>query len=328
MRNHEHEGESESGARAPGSNPLPWVISIAIHVAFVVGAFFVVWTIMHPAPPERAQVIVSFDNPAPAPIATELLDVQLLSTSPAAPEPEEVDPIEPLLSDLMIEREARSNPLLTRPATSSEQMREMIHQRSVPNVRFAGLGASNAIDIVYVVDASGSMISAYPQIIAELERSVRRLEPSQRFQVIVFGPGAEGYLAAHLPGEPDRTTRLVRATSDNLDHVLEWARGLLASGRSNPIAALEMALSLDPDAVFVLSSSITGLGVWEPDRDELLAQIDLLNPIDARTGRRAVVIKTIQVLETDPAGILRAIGRTHGGEDGYNFISREELLSR
>ena len=91
--------------------------------------------------------------------------------------------------------------------------------------------------------------------------------------------------------------------------------------------ALAEIAALKPDAVFVLSSAITGLGVWEPDRDALLAQIDRLNPVDPATGRRAAVIRTVQFHEPDPAEILRAIAQAHGGSSGadaYTFIPRLE----
>jgi len=233
-----------------------------------------------------------------------------------------------MLSDLITPQ----SPQTSEPAAPIEALRTMIRKSRVPDVRFAGLGTSNARNIVYVVDASGSMVSVFPQVIDELESSLRKLDPIQHFQVILFGPGANGSLAAPVPGaevaRPARPPRLLRATQRNVTSVLRWARSVLPGKSSNPIEALRAAIALDPDAIFVLSSTITGLGQWDPDKEQLLSELDRMNPRDPRTGRRRVVIKAIQLLEPDPSGILRLLAREHGGENGYNFISRQELLAR
>jgi hypothetical protein len=41
-------------------------------------------------------------------------------------------------------------------------------------------------------------------------------------------------------------------------------------------------------------------------------ELDLLNPADERSGRRSVVIKTIQFLDEDPTGTMQRIGQVHG----------------
>lgn len=316
---------AERGAHEPRApRALSWLVSLTVHGLVIALAFFVVWSV-RPAPRERAPVIASFELPAPAPAvrepapetrAAERVERRVLT--PPTPEPEPL----PLLN----EPDPRPAP---RPEVSEREVRERLEammQRRVPDVEFVGLGASNARDVVYVVDASGSMIGKMPGVLAELRRSVEGLSSAQRFQVIFFGPSAgsnAGFAAAKHPSDPEegvRMIRLIRATRENIGQVLAWASSVFPSGRSNPVPALETALALKPDAVFVLSTAITGLGQWEPDREALLAQVDRLNPADPRNGRRPAVIKTIQFREQDPAGILRAIGLAHGGEDGYTFI--------
>jgi hypothetical protein len=182
-----------------------------------------------------------------------------------------------------------------------------------------------------VVDASGSMISTFPFILAELERSARALDALQRFQVIFFkgdAANASGRIAAPDPVNPDRRreTRLIRCTPEHVRAVLEWAQTVRPGGRSNPMEALRVALGLQPDAILMLSSSIAGTGEWEISADEVLAELEALNPRDPGTGRRRTAIMTVQMFEEDPSGLLRAIGERHGpAGSGHRFIGRGEL---
>lgn len=312
---------------------LPWAISALVHAVVITVGFFAVWTVGPSGAQERTEIVVSFDNPGPAPLAAVSAPVR--SEEAARPTGANValapipagGPVEPVAVARRAAEEAagaaaRISDPLAAPA------REVQEQRRLPEVRFAGLGASNAQDIVYVVDASGSMISMFPVVLEYVQRSVSRLARTQRFQVIFYGP--EEYVAAPHPGDVQeglRATRLVRATPENIQTVMAWARGIMPGGRSNPVRALQTALSLQPQAIFVLSNSVTGLGQWEVDKGTLLKQIDQMNPADAK-GLRATVIKTIQFLDEDPEGVLKKIGEIHGGEDGYRFIPREEAKAR
>src|SRR5690606_29072254 len=94
----------------------------------------------------------------------------------------------------------------------------------------------------------------------------------------------------------------------------------------NPVAALEYALNLKPDVIFVLSEKITGSGKFEIDRRDLLAKLNQLNPvIDDKTGRRRTQINCIQFREKDVLDTLRLIAEVHGGANGYKFVSDKEL---
>jgi hypothetical protein len=307
----------------------PWALSFLVHAALIALAFGIVWTVAAPPREDRPQIIAAFDDPGPA--AASAAEAAEGSSTPAPavadaaipPAPSQT----PTLSELLAELSPA--PRVEPQEDRARQARELTQQRRLPDVRFAGVGASNARSVIYVVDASGSSISTFPFILEELRRSVARLAPTQQFQVIFFGPG--GYTAAPHPadgGQSLKTIRLIRATQGNIRAVLEWCARIEPRERSNPIPALEIALSLRPDAVFVLSMAITGLGVWEPDKATLLQQLDALNPIDERSGRRPAMIKTIQLFEDDPAGILRAIGEAHGGSDGYKFLSRQEVFDQ
>lgn len=191
-------------------------------------------------------------------------------------------------------------------------------------VEFAGLGAGAARRIVFVVDASGSMIGVFPFVIDELARSLEQLSPAQSYSVIFFQ--RDEALLAPPQG------RLNTATMQHVEQTMQWIRGrpgrpptVVPTGRSNPLEALRQALALQPEVVFLLSSNVTGSGRYAVDLDDLMASLDQLNPIDPETGERAVHINCIQFLDPDPRDALRTIVEEHGSPDSYRFLSRSEL---
>ncbi len=194
-----------------------------------------------------------------------------------------------------------------------------------PSVTFGGLGASSVSSVVYAVDCSGPMVTSLPIIIAELERSVARLSSSQKFGVVLFhrttdnggaGSGAESFAPV-----------LVRATPSAKELLHNWLIAAEPSGRSSPLAGVELALTLKPDAIFLLSRSIhrSGGGVWEIGLEPTMAKLEQLNP-NRRILGRPVLIQTIQFLDEDPTGIMQAIGTRHGGGAGYRVVKRQQDL--
>jgi hypothetical protein len=211
---------------------------------------------------------------------------------------------------------------------------------AAPPTTFAGLKASNVLSVVYVVDASGSLISTLPVIRRELERSLRRLSPEQRFAVIFFQRNEALVQPSGRSGSGPGATALLReATKAAVEETVRWTESVRPSGRSSPLAALERALAARPDVVFLLSTDITGLGDFEVGRDELLRQLDALNPLDRSTGRRPTRIQCIQFLDPDPLDTLKKIAEAHSGGSGatagaagdgndvsgYRFLSRDAL---
>lgn len=183
---------------------------------------------------------------------------------------------------------------------------------------FAGLRAGNVRSVVFVVDASGSMMASLRTVIDELARSLSRLNPGQKFSIIFFQ--RNGAITAPPEG------RLRPATPEAIRAAIDWARSeIRPAGRSDPVAALEKALALGPDAIFLLGTAVTGSGDFEASTDEILGRLERLNPVDAESGRRKVEIQCVQYLDPDPAGTLRAIAERHSGDYGFRFVSRESL---
>jgi hypothetical protein len=198
---------------------------------------------------------------------------------------------------------------------------------------FAGLRARRAASVVFVVDASGSMVTSLPLVLADLSRSIAALTPRQRFQVVLFRePVSGGGARTEMFGIEGMG--LVRARARTRADVSAWLGSVAAGGRSNPMDGLRAALALRPDVVFVLARSYRRGGgaeeaQWGAPLAGVLAELDRLNPRTAATGARRTVIKAIQFIDDDPSGVLRAIAEAHGdGEGSYRVLTLEEIARR
>jgi hypothetical protein len=99
---------------------------------------------------------------------------------------------------------------------------------------------------VYVVDCSGSMIDddRLPRATIELRRSVNGLREPQRFEVIFYNSES-----IPLPGGP-----IPRTADEQAKNILRsFIRLVEPDGGTDPRLAMKQALSLRPDAVFLLS---------------------------------------------------------------------------
>jgi len=201
-------------------------------------------------------------------------------------------------------------------------------------ISFAGVRAQRASSVVFVVDASGAMASSLPLVIEELKRTIGRLEPEVRFQVVVFRDRA----GLRDGGEPVEVLPAARggaglraATPVNKAAAGEWLDGIFPSGRSNPLAGLERAFSFEerPELVMLLGRSIrrTEDATWGVGKRAILRRLDELNP-PGRSGVRPTTIRAIQFLDDDPTGIMQEVAMRHGGGlHAYSIRTVEDLVS-
>ncbi len=326
------------GSRTARTMRWAWGISFCAHALLIVVGFVVAWTAEPRMRDPGPAAIASFYEPALGggviddATVDERVDGLVLPKLEDLPRPEASEDLEMLLADLLPGMESAGG---VEPARVPD-LEELLGDASLPETEFYGVGSGNARSIVYVVDASGSMISAFPVVLRELMRSIEALSAMQEFQVVFYrsvpgesGESARGALSVAHPSAPerDRETRLIRATRGNIAYVGEWVRGVTPSGRSNPLGALEVALSLEPDAIFVLGGVVTGAGEFEVDAEQVLEELERLNPAHRVSGNRRVAIRVVELFDRDPSGILRDVAAAHGGgEDSYRFLSREELF--
>jgi len=184
--------------------------------------------------------------------------------------------------------------------------------------------------VVFVIDASGSLLDTLPFVIEELKATLRRraadaetgAETGARFEVVFFRDGKAVAVPAPHRGWKPWTRDAVRATERWLDEA-----GVDPGGKTDPLPALTYALGLRhpaPDAVVLLSDNITGLGVAELEQRRLVNDIVALNTA-------GLPISTVQFLHEDPLArygeraTLALIAEETGGE--HRFFSYDDLMS-
>ena len=309
-----HRGSGSSGAR----RIVPWFVSIGAHGVLVAIGLLVTWTVL---------LVDERDGPERITADFEMLDYRpvvdtaetTLEAVVAAPAPAAVVPVPPEPAPSIDRPAPDLDALLGSPPPPTGLL--PAEGSEVPIIEFAGVRATNARRIVYVVDASGSMVTVLQTVLDELFRSLEQLDERQQFAIIFYN---------RRTTEVPPKGRLQQATAVARQRAIDWMTTgdhVLPGPESNPIAALELAFDLHPEVIFLLSDSITGSGAYKVDQAALLASLDELNPIrDPKTGRRDVLIRCVQFLgEEEGMGTMRRIAATHGGDDGYTVYDRKAM---
>ena len=289
---------------------LPFVISYAIHLTLVVMAMFVVWTTI--------TIINEVQTVVPNVKLSKQVGTPLWTMKSGG------------LNDMSIESERTISKIetvqtsLSPSPTMDVPLIELAGGVSALNpfdvgevggmefkTTFFGLGG-NARTIVFVVDASGSLIDTLPLVLKELQSSIRMLSDKQNFTVIFF----QGERVIEVPpvGLKQATVKLKR-------DVIRWVdpseKNISPEQQTNPVGAIKKALKYEPDLVYLLSDNITGHGQYEVDQARLLRSIKMAN-------KGKAVINTIQFLYEDPLvkqgqkSTLRMIADQTKGD--YRFI--------
>jgi hypothetical protein len=289
------------------SKVIAWVLSIGMHLGLGLIAFLITWSVMRTddAPPP---LITATWHEQPSGASSELPmllpptpKVELPTVAMALPDTTSISDGIAVLNQV-----AQGSPLP-----------QLARREAASEAKFMGLDAVSAKRIVYVVDASGSMLLHLSTVLHELQRSLAMLHPQQEFSIVFFQQNKS------ITVPPRNSLR--PATPHNISTVMEWIQTsgeVVPTGSSNPMTAIRTAMRLQPDVIYLLSENITGSGRYEVPPDELVAQLEKLNPVDPRNGRRRVQIHCIQYLTKDKLGTMQRIAEIHGGDDGYTFIER------
>ena len=126
------------------------------------------------------------------------------------------------------------------------------------NASFFGAAASGNC-FCYVIDGSESMRGGpWEAAKAELLRSLSTMKESHRFYIIFFNQKLN---AITLPGERESATSPLYATAENLKHAQNWIESLRIERGAPPNAALQHAIELEPDAIYLLADGATKIDV-------------------------------------------------------------------
>lgn len=359
---------------ARGVIPLAIAASLLVHVAGLAAL-----SVMDLRAPRAARVTDAPGNEPNAPTLLSMSPMVMQHTKPETipepprsipPKPTEPKPTEPKGVEPKPERPpvaADATSLDERVAKPTEPVRVLPLARPIepvrtapapppppsepvvpsapPPVTFAGSADSTrARDVIYVLDASGAMVTTLAFAKAELQRSIARLEPSQRFQVIIARRFTDTASLDRYPPNPQSATAAAKSK------VGAFLESVQAGGRAAPLDALRDALSHKPDLILLLTANFRRSGPassdpWHSDaspsvelRREVaaeiaptLAELDSLNPV--RDGvllsdpdQRASVIKAVQFVDEDPTGLLPEIAQRHGdGPGSYRVLTLDEI---
>jgi len=158
---------------------------------------------------------------------------------------------------------------------------------------FYGIDADGN-DFVFVVDMSGSMSGTrFRRAKSELQRSIAALAPTQRYFIIFFSDDAYP-----MPAED-----LIEANEENLLATRRWLKQAACQGGTHPLPALLDAISLGPDAIFLLSD-----GKFDP---ATVTQVAAAEPA------RPIPIHTVGFASREGEPMLRAISEATGGSYRY-----------
>jgi len=153
---------------------------------------------------------------------------------------------------------------------------------------------------IYVVDMSGSMYGdRFSRAKAELVKSINKLTPEQKFYVFFFNDRTFPLF------EPKPAKGMIPASKSNKERASRWIGLRRAESTTNPNYALQQALEMKPEVIFLLTDG-------ELDEPEAVRQMIRNN------NKSNVVIHTI-AFENEEGGLtLEAIAKENNGI--YRFV--------
>jgi hypothetical protein len=295
---------------------LPWTVSFVLHAVMVMLALFAVWSVIQQ---EQQQVII----PTARLSATPGAPLQIKQTPRLKADPVARRTVSPLRKQTPVQ-------MLTQPISDATLVGVMGSSGNANpfeatvagggelRAQFLGSGG-NARRIVFIIDASGSLIDTFPFVVRELKRSISQLSARQHFTIIFF-QGDDVIEVPPIGIDAKRASSTIK--QQTIDWLAKENYHVTPQGTSNPVRALRRAFQYRPQLIFLLSDNITGQGQYEIDQRQLLEEIDRVN----KSGTK---INTLQFIYEDPLvkaglrGTMRQIAERSGGV--YKFVSKSDL---
>lgn len=170
----------------------------------------------------------------------------------------------------------------------------------LPDSVGSGSTVRGARRIVFVVDRSGSMADTFHIVRDELKETISGLNRLQKFHVIFFSSGTP------VESPPQRCVSAIEA---NKKEFFQFLEGIQPAGGTHPAVAMQRALSLDPELIYMLTD-----GVFDASLLPLLREWN-------RETR--VKISTIAYVSEEGRPLLEQIAREHNGD--FRFVSENDL---
>jgi hypothetical protein len=170
--------------------------------------------------------------------------------------------------------------------------------------------------IVFVCDATGSMIPKMPALRQQLSKTVHLLRPTQKFDIIFYSNGQTSSFSGWLK-QPGTLSMALSPAKNRVDEFLD---SIVARGDGGPLVAMVMALEARPEVIYLLSDG------WFPEPEKVAKHIQELNVV------YKIRINTIAFLNNDDikhhvdAGFKKAlqqIAEDNGGT--FNDMNPDDL---
>jgi hypothetical protein len=164
---------------------------------------------------------------------------------------------------------------------------------------FFGVGAGGD-RIIFIVDSSRSMIGKrWNHAVRELLRSIENLGPQQRFYVICFDMRARPVF-----DQPPKPSDYLQPNKPTIAKVRRWLYELENGYETRPAEALQIAMAMHPDAIYLLSDGEL--------RDHSKQMLLMFNR-DGIDGKVRTPIHTISLYSFEGKQTLQAIAAENGG---------------
>ena len=159
-------------------------------------------------------------------------------------------------------------------------------------------------NVVYICDATGSMMSEFDNLRVEVRRAVNGLRPTQAFNVIFFQENAP----------PPVVKNLLPAVPSCKQRVFDYVDKATARGPTDPIPAIRAAFAMKPDVIYFLCDPSDF-----PSPSQTIALFKSLN------ADHKCKVNTISFLDENHAGedLLKQIAAESGGT--FRYVAAEEL---
>ena len=169
---------------------------------------------------------------------------------------------------------------------------------------------------VYVVDSSPSMRrdGAFEAAKEQIVRSLGSMKPKQRYHISFFGGELESMTFRGQAAE----TFPIPANSENLSKTMEWiGRIKIQKDGRPPIDALQSAIAMQPDGIFLLFDGDTKVDDWTAKVREINRSKDFLSD-----GGPKVPIHVIHFFRDEFEKSMRTLATENNGT--YRFIPRPQ----
>lgn len=162
-----------------------------------------------------------------------------------------------------------------------------------PKVNFVG-SSSNAVRVVYLCDASGTMMTVFTGLQRQLRMSIEQLRIPQQFGVITFNDNTYSL-----------SKQLLLATPENKRQANEFIQKQIAQLGTRPSGAISQAFALNPQLIFVLTD-----GFDQGDPQAILEQFRKLNR-DKKVKINTILLKNVP--DPELVRLLKTIAEENGG---------------